>query len=212
MSSKLFSLIVSISKQAPVTHELSGDSVSVGRGPDNDIQILVSEVSVKHAELKIDGNSVSISDLGSTNGTKVNGESVEEGGVELVSKSKMVFGETVLAYLLSAEDLAGSPVEDLIESIDKAEETAATKTEPIAAVVAPVEPKASAASGATGASTIKLTSVQPLKAGGGKPPAPAVRAPVAPQVPQPVAPVPLKRPGSGAVPKAVPLPKFPPKP
>jgi pSer/pThr/pTyr-binding forkhead associated (FHA) protein len=213
MSSKLFSLIVSISDQTPVTHELSGGCVSVGRGPDNDIQILVSEVSVKHAELKVDGNSISISDLGSTNGTRVSGETVGEGGVELASKSKIVFGETIPAYLVSVEDLAGSPVEDLIEAINEAEETADPKTEPIAAAVAPPEPEASAA--ATGASTVKLTSAQSLKAGGVQPPAPAVPVapkPIAPKVPQPVAPVPLKRPGSEAAPKAVPLPKSPPKP
>lgn len=210
MPSKLFSLIVSISDQASVTHDLSSGSVSVGRGPDNDIQILVSEVSVKHAELKIDGNTVSISDLGSTNGTRVNGELVGEGGVELASKSMVVFGETIPAYLLSVEDLEGSSVEDLIESIKEAKETTGPKTEPIAAAIALPEPDA--ASAATGAFTAKLTSADSLKARGVQPPVSTDPKPIAPRVPQPVAPVPLKRPGSEAAPKTVPLRKSPPKP
>ncbi|MEM7603614.1 MAG: FHA domain-containing protein, partial [Verrucomicrobiota bacterium] len=75
MSSK-FSLLVSMPDDGPVTHDLDGDSISLGRGPDNDIQVLISEVSVKHGELKADGDGFKIVDLGSTNGTLVNGAKV----------------------------------------------------------------------------------------------------------------------------------------
>lgn len=239
MSSKLFSLIVSIPEQDPAIHELSGDSVSLGRGPDNDIQVLVSEVSVKHAEFKIDGDSVKIADVGSTNGTKVKGEVINEAGVELSEKSKVLLGETIPAYFVSAADLEGSSPDDLIKFIEEAEESPGPKTEPVAPVaaavpaatpVAPVKPgavapgavAAPAAPAASGATTVKLSAVKPNN--GPAPAAPAVPtpavgpvapkpiAPAAPGEAKPVAPVPLKRPGAEGGPKSVPLPKTPPKP
>jgi len=239
MSSKLFSLIVSIPEQDPAIHELSGDSVSLGRGPDNDIQVLVSEVSVRHAEFKIDGDSVKIADVGSTNGTKVKGEVINEAGVELSEKSKVLLGETIPAYFVSAADLEGSSPDDLIKFIEEAEESPGPKTEPVAPVaaavpaatpVAPVKPEAvapgavaaPAAPAASGATTVKLSAVKPDN--GPAPAAPAVPtpavgpvapkpiAPAAPGEAKPVAPVPLKRPGAEGGPKSVPLPKTPPKP
>lgn len=235
MSSKLFSLIVSIPEQDPAIHELSGDSVSLGRGPDNDIQVLVSEVSVKHAEFKIDGDSVKIADVGSTNGTKVKGEVINEAGVELSEKSKVLLGETIPAYFVPAADLEGSSPDDLIRFIEEAEESPGPKTEPVAPVaaavpaatpVAPVKPgavAAPAAPAASGATTVKLSAVKPNNGpalpGGGKLPAPAVpsppkpsapAAPAAPAVPTPavgpVAPKPIAPAAPGEAKPVAPVP------
>lgn len=225
MSSKLFSLIVSIPEQDPAIHELSGDSVSLGRGPDNDIQVLVSEVSVKHAEFKIDGDSVKIADVGSTNGTKVKNEVINEAGVELSEKSKVLLGETIPAYFVSAADLEGSSPDDLIKFIEEAEESAGPKTEPVSPVVAavpaatpvaPVKPgavelgavAAPAAPAASGATTVKLSAVKPNNGpalpGGGKPPAPAVPSPPKPADPAaPAAPAVPTSAGSPVAPKPI---------
>lgn len=234
MSSKLFSLIVSIPEQDPAIHELSRDSVSLGRGPDNDIQVLVSEVSVKHAEFKIHGDFVKIADVGSTNGTKVKGEVINEAGVELSEKSKVLLGETIPAYIVSAADLEGSSPDDLIKFIEEAEESAGAKTEPVAPVatavpaatpVAPVKPgavelgavAAPAAPAASGATTVKLSAVKPNNGpaltGGGKPPAPAIASPpkpAAPAVPTPaggpVAPKPIAPAAPGEAKPVAPVP------
>jgi predicted component of type VI protein secretion system len=48
-------------------------TLKVGRTPDNDVVLNDPSVSRSHLELKIDGNKVTISDLGSSNGTYVNG-------------------------------------------------------------------------------------------------------------------------------------------
>jgi hypothetical protein len=53
--------------------ELSDHVVSIGRLPECDIALVDSNVSRKHAEVKRHGNDFVIVDLGSTNGTKVNG-------------------------------------------------------------------------------------------------------------------------------------------
>jgi pSer/pThr/pTyr-binding forkhead associated (FHA) protein len=57
----------------PLKHELVGDSVSIGRGPLNDIVIDSPVVSVQHAMLVKTGDSFWLKDLNSTNGTYVNG-------------------------------------------------------------------------------------------------------------------------------------------
>lgn len=48
-------------------------TLKVGRTPDNDVVLNDPSVSRSHLELKIDGNKVTITDLGSSNGTYVNG-------------------------------------------------------------------------------------------------------------------------------------------
>jgi hypothetical protein len=53
--------------------ELSDHVVTIGRLPECDIALVDSNVSRKHAEVKRHGNDFVVVDLGSTNGTKVNG-------------------------------------------------------------------------------------------------------------------------------------------
>jgi len=50
----------------------------VGRHEDNTCQIPAASVSGHHAELTIKGNDLHVKDLGSTNGTFMNGEAVQE--------------------------------------------------------------------------------------------------------------------------------------
>jgi pSer/pThr/pTyr-binding forkhead associated (FHA) protein len=66
------SLIVQNGTQ-PVTYELVGDIVMIGRGPLNDIVIDNPVVSVQHAMLLKVGDTYWLKDLDSTNGTRVNG-------------------------------------------------------------------------------------------------------------------------------------------
>jgi hypothetical protein len=57
------------------SHVLEGTTV-VGRGADADIQLTDTGVSRRHVELAVEGDGVSVTDLGSTNGTYVNGRRV----------------------------------------------------------------------------------------------------------------------------------------
>ena len=54
--------------------ELAGDYFTIGREPDNTIQIDHISISKHHAMLKIDGGDFQLFDLHSTNGVLVNGE------------------------------------------------------------------------------------------------------------------------------------------
>jgi pSer/pThr/pTyr-binding forkhead associated (FHA) protein len=59
-------------------HDLVEDLVTIGRGPDNTIILGDSSVSSHHAQLQRVGKNYQLEDLGSTNGTLVNGIPVTE--------------------------------------------------------------------------------------------------------------------------------------
>jgi len=54
-------------------HELAKDLITIGRSPENMIIIEHSSVSGHHAQLERSGKTYRLKDLGSTNGTRVNG-------------------------------------------------------------------------------------------------------------------------------------------
>ena len=83
----------------------------VGRGPESALQIPVRTVSGKHAEVRIDGEEVYIKDLGSTNGTDIDGKILkpDDGEVELPP------GRTVR--------FAGVPMWQDHESVEMSEQT-----------------------------------------------------------------------------------------
>jgi hypothetical protein len=71
-------LVSQSSEFAGQTFEMKGPEVTVGRLADNGIQIEHASVSGHHGVFKLDGLDYSIKDLGSTNGTRINGEKVNE--------------------------------------------------------------------------------------------------------------------------------------
>lgn len=71
--------------------------VTVGRNPANDVVLDETVVSAAHAELRPEGDSYVIRDLGSTNGTFVNGERVGE--ADLTNGSMLRVGDTTFRYL-----------------------------------------------------------------------------------------------------------------
>src|SRR6476659_6064597 len=60
------------------THELKADTTTIGRLEDNTFQIAEPSVSSHHCEILLRGADIVVKDLGSTNGTFVNGEKVTE--------------------------------------------------------------------------------------------------------------------------------------
>ena len=88
---------VYLSEDNQVTHELAEESVTVGRLPDNTIQIEDGSVSSHHAEIVFEGGEHHLHDKGSTNGTFVNGAQVTD--AVLKDGDQVRFGsiETVFA-------------------------------------------------------------------------------------------------------------------
>src|SRR5205814_8496083 len=63
----------------PWAFELHPGLNKLGRNPTNDFRVTDPSISSFHAELFIEGDSVRVRDLGSTNGTFIDGERIEEG-------------------------------------------------------------------------------------------------------------------------------------
>ncbi len=66
---------------------------AIGRSEDSDIFLVDPSVSRNHATVKIENGMVEVTDLGSTNGTFVNGERIA-GARRLVSGDVLTFGNT----------------------------------------------------------------------------------------------------------------------
>ncbi len=233
MADNSFTLLVDMPGQEPRQHEITADLTTLGRGPDNDLQILVSEISVKHAQFKKEGDGVKIVDSGSTNGTKVNGVRIDTAGRVLSAMDHLLLGETIKAYFVPTAMLAATPAAELIVSLASPPKVAATpETAPVAIAV---KPAVALPAATPGASTVRLDQVRPSGPGpvvAPKPGAPPAAAPGPPRVapsapgapaaptppgvnpaaPKPVAPVPLQRPGAPGAPPSVPLPPSPTKP
>jgi pSer/pThr/pTyr-binding forkhead associated (FHA) protein len=60
------------------TYELKGERTTVGRIADNTVEIAEPSISSHHCELILQDKDVLVRDLGSTNGTFINGEKITE--------------------------------------------------------------------------------------------------------------------------------------
>lgn len=77
-------------------HPLTRARTVIGRGTDADITIADAGSSRKHVEILWDGERAMMRDLGSTNGTKVNGAKVREAG--LPTDTTLTIGRTDLIF------------------------------------------------------------------------------------------------------------------
>jgi pSer/pThr/pTyr-binding forkhead associated (FHA) protein len=80
-----------------VTFPLSGEVVA-GRGRDIGVSVEDEFISVEHARLAPSGSGYSIEDLGSKNGTFINGRRLAE-RTALKAGDRLKLGETVFQYL-----------------------------------------------------------------------------------------------------------------
>jgi len=79
--------------------ELGDGPVTLGRLPECDIVLNDPNVSRRHAEFRRTADGVVVTDLGSTNGTRVNGVPVRE--QQLVSGDEITVGSTTVVFELS---------------------------------------------------------------------------------------------------------------
>lgn len=79
-------------------HDLTRTSTVIGRAGKADIVIDQESVSRNHAKLVLDGNTVRIKDLGSTNGSYVNDEPIE-GDLQLRNGDLIKIGRTIFKFI-----------------------------------------------------------------------------------------------------------------
>ncbi len=76
------------------SYQLSSPVTVIGRGAEADVVVDDAGVSRRHAEVHTDGDRVWVKDLGSTNGTFVDGERVGATGSPLADGSRITLGRT----------------------------------------------------------------------------------------------------------------------
>lgn len=92
--------------------ELNQDVVTLGRDASNTIQLHDTEVSRRHASVRRTGRAYALVDLGSSNGTFVNGQRVQTR--ELASGDEVVLGGTAMLFTGGGDE----PDSGLAEKID----------------------------------------------------------------------------------------------
>ena len=83
-----------------IIHDLSEQTTTIGRLAENTLQIEDDSVSSSHAEIFAEEDRFLVRDLGSTNGTFINGEKIEK--AILQEGDKLCFGSVVTLF--------GSPI------------------------------------------------------------------------------------------------------
>jgi predicted component of type VI protein secretion system len=82
-----------------------GREIVVGRGSNADIVLMEDMVSRKHATIALSGNEVALQDLGSTNGTFLNGEKIQR--ASLKDGDRVLIGTSILKVVRSTGPRGG---------------------------------------------------------------------------------------------------------
>ena len=110
----------------PVDHILRDEMITIGRMKGNTIALDDASVSVSHAKITRKGADFFLKDLNSTNGTMLNGQTINE--ARLRDGDQLKFGEVVAAYSAEPEFVATTP----------SQSTAATLSNPPAPAPQPI--------------------------------------------------------------------------
>lgn len=86
------------------TVDLADGEHSVGRAPGNDIQLPVASVSKQHAMIRVQGERVYVRDVGSTNGTDIDGAPVGKVEIELPEQATVRFAGVPLWRRVASVD------------------------------------------------------------------------------------------------------------
>ncbi len=81
---------------------VEGQELIIGRSSELDMVLVEEMVSRKHARIALSDGTISIEDLGSTNGTFVNGEKVQQG--TLREGDRVLVGTNILKVVAAAQD------------------------------------------------------------------------------------------------------------
>lgn len=89
-----FQLVMRSGPTPGTTYALEGDQIIIGRDPSNGIVINDAEISRRHTKLTFQGGKYVVEDMGSTNGTFVNGQRI--GGPHVLKPGEVVsLGEQI---------------------------------------------------------------------------------------------------------------------
>ncbi|HCB01470.1 MAG TPA: hypothetical protein DEP19_03720 [Anaerolineae bacterium] len=119
-----------------VVFPLEGEQLTIGRDSSNGVAINDAEVSRKHARLTFQGGKFVIDDLGSTNGTFVNGQRLA-GPVVLKAGDVVSLGEQIVLMYDAINSDAGATVAVSRKAVQPAPPTQSYSPPPAPAYSAP---------------------------------------------------------------------------
>ncbi len=133
-----FQLIMRTGPTPGATFTLEGDQLNIGRDSSNEITINDAEVSRRHARLTFQGGKYVLEDLGSTNGTFVNGQRLA--GPRVLKAGEVVsFGEQiVLVFEVTTNDPGATMVSPRAAAVPSASRPATPPPPPPADYVGSV--------------------------------------------------------------------------
>lgn len=102
-------------------HELT-EAITIGRAPDNTLTIDDASVSSHHAKLEPAGEGYTLTDLGSTNGTRLNGGQLKENEAHVLNAGdKIRFGKVDSLYDPdnASEEVQELPEDDHVAAVAK---------------------------------------------------------------------------------------------
>src|SRR4030095_3680198 len=104
-----FRLIMRAGPTPGAAFTLEGDQITIGRDSVNEVVINDAEISRRHARLTFQGGKYVLEDLGSTNGTFVNGQRLA--GPRVLKPGEVVsFGEQIVVVFEATHFDAGATV------------------------------------------------------------------------------------------------------
>ena len=95
-------LVVASGHQAGTRYAIASTRLTVGRHPDSDIFLDDITVSRRHVELEQGSAGYLLKDVGSLNGTYLNGERLSDGETPLTNGDELQIGKFKLLYLVSS--------------------------------------------------------------------------------------------------------------
>ena len=129
--------------------------IFIGRATDLDVVLVEDMVSRKHAKISFAGDVLTIEDLGSTNGTFVNGEKVRR--ARLKEGDRVLIGTSIVRIALTEAAAGGDAAREAEARAERAAEAEADRRRAEAAALLAAQ-QAAAAAPAAGSAPVAATS------------------------------------------------------
>ncbi len=113
MAKELFNLVVNTPDGNAAYYQLNCNRVKIGRGSENHIIVIEDPVSTKHCELRQESGQFQVVDLGSKNGTHLNGMPLNDEPLPLKNGDTILLGRTVKIQFVRVREINGTlPVKE----------------------------------------------------------------------------------------------------
>jgi predicted component of type VI protein secretion system len=168
-----YQLVMRTGPNPGATYALEASQTTIGRDGSNSISINDAEISRHHARMTMQGGKIVLEDLGSTNGTSVNGNRIA--GPHVLKPGEMVgFGEDIVfVFEVESFDPDATVLSSAAHPYSQPQPAAAPRQQPVAP---PMQPPPQAYAGQVPADPIPMTPPPASASPGGRKALPIVLA------------------------------------